>query len=96
MQMIEILTEDGVAVSIYENDLSSISDKQLRVLRISREELDRVFADGCALMDVWAVRPGDRVRPVASETPGGRWVVRLVRYSSENDPLPNDPPAGKA
>jgi hypothetical protein len=81
---------------ICEDELPSITDAELRLLRISREELARVFAEGVELMWEHDVQPRDRARPVAAETLDGKWEVRLVRYSELTDPLMDEPSAGNA
>lgn len=91
--MIELESEDGT-ITIDEDALASITDAELRLLRISRQELHRVFVEGAELMRL--VRPGARVRPCAVETLDGRWVVHLTRYSEFSDPLMAGPVAGNA
>ena len=90
---LEIETEDGT-IAIDEAALASITDAELRLFRISRQELHRVFVEGVELMR--SVRPGARVRPCAFETLDGRWLVHLVRYSPLSDPLMTAPAAGNA
>jgi hypothetical protein len=94
MYTIEISTYDG-DYQIREDELSSVTDEQLRLLRLSRAELHRLFAEGVRLMKERNIQPGDRIRPCADETLDGEWVVNLVKYSALSDPLMNIPPAGK-
>jgi hypothetical protein len=82
--MVELEAEDGT-ITIDEDALASITDAELRLLRISRQELHHVFLEGVELMRL--VRPGARVRLRAVETLGGRWVVHLTRYLESGDPL---------
>jgi len=72
------------AVEIGEDELRTLTDKELAKLRISREELHRCFAEGVKLMK----RRGgsDRVRPIAVETYDGKWEVHIV----QSDPLMQD------
>jgi len=72
------------AVEIGEDELRTLTDKELAKLRISREELHRCFAEGVKLMKR---RSGsDRVRPIAVETYDGKWEVHIV----QSDPLMQD------
>ena len=70
-------------VAISENELPAVTDKDLAKLRISREELHRCFAEGLKLMA--GRSDSDRVRPVATETFDGKWVVHIVGYSPLSD-----------
>ena len=70
-------------VEIREDDLSSLTDTELKKLRITRSELHRAFAEGVTLMK----SRSDRVRPVAHKTFDGTWRVDLFRYSPTSDPL---------
>ena len=90
---LELETEDGT-IAIDEAVLASITDADLRLFRISRQELHRVFVEGVELMR--SVQPGARVRPSAFETLDGRWLVHLVRWSALSDPLMTAPAAGNA
>ena len=81
---INISTEDG-DVCISEAELPTVTEAELAWLRLTREELNQLFAMGVELMRGKTVR--DRVRPVAAETSDGQWEVRIVRYSPLNDPL---------
>src|SRR5215472_5329637 len=51
-------------VEIREDDLSSLTDAELKKLRITRPELHRLFAKGVEFMK----SRSDRVRPVAHKT----------------------------
>jgi hypothetical protein len=65
-------------VEIREDELDSITDADLAYLRLSREKLRRLFAEGVELMR--GRKPDDRVRPVAMEVHGD-WFVHIIRYS---------------
>ena len=93
MSSITIATSDG-DVEIQEHELPTLTEEELRNFGISREDLNRCFAEGVELMR--GVEPGKRVRPIAQETLDGEWLVRLVGYSAVTDPLMNDPPQGSA
>jgi hypothetical protein len=81
MNTLSIATEEGEVI-ICDHELPSITDADLKLLRISRSELQRAFAEGVKLMRMRNDKP-DRhwVRPCASEGIDGRWVVGLVPYS---------------
>jgi len=79
-------------VEIREDDLSSLTDTELKKLRITRSELHRAFAEGVTLMK----SRSDRVRPVAHKTFDGTWRVDLFRYSPTIDLLMERKPAGRA
>jgi hypothetical protein len=80
--MLALATDYG-DVEIREDDLSSLTDVELKKLRITRAELNRAFAEGAELMK----SRSDRVRPVAHKTFDGTWRVDLFRYSPIIDPL---------
>jgi hypothetical protein len=82
--MLALATDYG-DVEIREDDLSSLTDAELKKLRITRSELNRAFAEGVQLMKFRSER--DRVRPVAHKTFDGTWRVDLIGYSSTTDPL---------
>jgi len=63
-------------VEIREDELNSITDADLAHLRLSREKLHQLFAEGVELMRVR--KPDDRVRPVAMEACGD-WFVHIIR-----------------
>jgi hypothetical protein len=88
MLTVDIATEDG-DIGIREDELATITDDELKRLRISRDDLVRVFAKATVLMR--GVTPSDRVRPCAHETWDGTWEVLLIKYSPHNDPLMKDP-----
>jgi len=87
--MLALATDYG-DVEICEDDLSSLTDAELKKLRITRTELHRLFAKGAELMK----SRSDRVRLVAHKTFDGSWRVDLFRYSSTTDPLMERKPAG--
>ena len=88
--MLALATDYG-DVEIREDDLSSLSDAELRRLRITRTELHRAFAEGAELMK----SPSDWVRPVAHKTFDGTWRVDLIGYSPTTDPLMQRKPTGR-
>jgi hypothetical protein len=90
--MIDIATDDG-EVTIREDEISSLTEEELRALRISRAELQRVFAEGVKLTR--DISPGDHVRPCASEDLQGEWHVVLVRDAEFSDPRLRRPIAGQ-
>jgi hypothetical protein len=63
--------ESGDDIEITENQLAALSDADLKELRISRDELHRIFAEGQQLMAESGIVESDRVRPVASATLDG-------------------------
>ena len=75
-------------VEIGEDELPTLTNKELAKLRISRVELRRCFAEGVKLME--GRGDSDRVRACAYETYDGKWGVRIVRYSALSDPLVED------
>jgi len=86
------LAIDYSDVEIREDDLSSLTDAELKRLRITRTELYRAFAEGARLMK----SRSDRVRPMAHKTFDGTWRVDLFRYSPTSDPLMQRKLAGLA
>jgi hypothetical protein len=64
-------TDDG-DLAIHEEDLSSLTKRELKKLRITPEELRRCWADAMELMrgEDWA-----RGRPCCDETLDGKWIV---------------------
>ena len=91
MKILALATDYG-DVEIREDDLSSLTDTELKKLRITRSELHRAFAEGVTLMK----SRSDRVRPVAHKTFDGTWRVDLFRYSPTIDLLMERKPAGRA
>jgi hypothetical protein len=81
--MLEVNTDYGRRRAIQEDDLTLLTDAELRILRISRADLQRCFAEGVRLMRGKTLR--DRVRPCANETLEGGWIVNLVHYSACRD-----------
>lgn len=70
-----IATDDGDVI-ITEDALASITEDELKFLRISRDDLIRCFAEGEVLMR--GVDP-KAVLPIAYETIDGRWLISLAR-----------------
>ncbi len=84
--MLEVSTDYGYDIAIYEEDLDGITASELWKLRISRSLLKRCFAEG--IMPMHGKPENDRTRPCAYPTLGGRqWVVQLVQYPGRSDPL---------
>jgi hypothetical protein len=83
-------------LEISESDLPEITDDDLQEWGISRETLDRCFAEGIELMK--GKTESDRVRPIAEHTGDGPddWEVMIVGYSAISDPLMQDKPKGSA
>src|SRR5262245_40072545 len=81
---IDIATAEG-NICINEDELPTVTDTELARFRLTREQLNQLFAAGMELMRGKTIR--DRVRPVAAETLDGNWEVRIVRYSPLNDSL---------
>ena len=80
--MLALATDYG-DVEIREEDLSSLTEAELKRLRITRTELHRAFAEGVRLMK----SRSDGVRLVAHKTFDGTWRVDLFPYSPITDPL---------
>jgi hypothetical protein len=76
---------DIAGVMVTEKDLP-LTDKELAKFEISREDLDRCFAEGRKLMAERGITESDRVRPVADQHQDGTWEVHLVGYSELSDP----------
>jgi hypothetical protein len=89
---LELGTADG-DLRIDEEALPTIADAELTELGISREELHRCFEEGRRLMQGYTDR--DRVRPVAYQRRDGTWEVARGWYSPLNDPLMQEPAAGR-
>jgi len=83
---LDLNTEDG-DLPIREEDLSRLTNAELRQLRISRTELRRCFAKGIKLMHHrdWA-----RERPIAQESLDGEWFVLICGYNQFTHPLMGD------
>jgi hypothetical protein len=77
--LLEVNTDYGRRRAIQEHDLTSLTDAELKELRISRAELRRCFAGGVKLMQ--GKTESDRVRPCADEIRDGKWNVNLVQYA---------------
>ena len=92
---LEVSTDYGYDISISEEDLDSITATELWKLRMSRPMLKRCFAEGVMLMQ--GKTENDRVRPCAYPILGGKqWVVHLVQYPGQSDPLMEGREAAKA
>jgi hypothetical protein len=102
MTEIEYLTRDLAAqgkaicigtsegdVEVTEEDLTKATDEELAEhgIRMTREKLRQVYAEGIALMQEHGVKQSDRVRALALETVDGKWEVMLCGYSEHSDPL---------
>jgi hypothetical protein len=69
------------SVEVGEDELPTLTNKELAKLRTSREELRRCLAEGVKLME----GRGDSNRACAYQTYDGKWGVRIVSVLS--DPL---------
>ena len=84
--MLEVSTDYGYDVAIYEGDLEGITASELWKLRISRPVLKRCFSEGVMLMQ--GKTENERVDPCAYPILGCKqWVVQLVQYPGRSDPL---------
>jgi hypothetical protein len=89
-------TEHG-DLEIREDDLSSVTDKELKKLRISREELRRCFAEAMEMMRGATQGDWARHRPTCEETLDGKWVVSgPIGYSQFSHPLMQGKSGGRA
>ena len=91
---LEVSSDRGDSITIQADDLTLLTDAELKTLRMSRADLQRCFAEGVKLMEGTTER--DRVRPCADETADGEWIVTLVHYSALSDPFMQDRAQGKA
>jgi hypothetical protein len=82
--ILELSSDRGDSIAIRADDLTLLTDAELKTLRMSRADLQRCFAEGVKLMEGATER--DRVRPCADETADGKWIVSLVHYSALSDP----------
>jgi hypothetical protein len=78
--VLELSNDRGDSIAIRADDLTLLTDAELKTLRMSRAELQRCFAEGVKLMEGTTDR--DRVRPCADEIADGEWIVTLVHYSA--------------
>jgi hypothetical protein len=84
--MLEVSTDYGYDVAIYEGDLEGIAASELWKLRISRPVLKRCFSEGVMLMR--GKTENERVDPGAYPILGCKqWVVQLVQYPGRSDLL---------
>jgi hypothetical protein len=92
--ILEVSSDRGDSIAVQADDLTLLTDDELKTLRMSRADLQRCFAEGVRLLEGTTER--DRVRPCADETADGEWIVTLVHHSALNDPLKQDRAQGKA
>ena len=92
--ILEVSSDRGDSIAIQADDLTLLTDAELKTLRMSRADLQRCFAEGVKLME--GTTEHDRVRPCADETADGEWIVTLVQYSALSDPLKQDRAQRKA
>jgi len=92
--ILEVSSDRGDSIAIQADDLTLLTDAELKTLRMSRADLQRCFAEGLKLME--GATEHDRVRPCADEAADGEWIVTLVQYSALSDPLKQDRAQGKA
>jgi hypothetical protein len=78
--ILEVSSDRGDSIAIQADDLTLLTDAELKTLRMSRADLQRCFAEGVKLLEGTTER--DRVRPCADETADGEWIVTLVHYSA--------------
>ena len=81
-----IATEDG-DVEIREEDLSVITDAELRMLRISREELRRCFGEAMEMMRGATQADWVQARPVAVPL-NRKWEVHAIVPGDNQDERP--------
>jgi hypothetical protein len=93
MLELEIVCNEGF-VLIRADQLASVTADDLRKFGMSREQLQKLFAEGARLMQ--GKTAADRVRPCAAQTMDGTWKVGLVRYSAVTDPPLDSSAKGKA
>jgi hypothetical protein len=79
---LSVFTLYGI-VEVGEDELPTLTNKEIAKLRISREELRRCFGEGVKLME----GRGESDRACAYETYDGKWEVRIVRYPTLSDLL---------
>jgi hypothetical protein len=91
--ILEVSSDRGDGIAIQADDLTLLTDAELKTLRMSRN-LQRCFAEGLKLME--GTTEHDRVRPCADEAADGEWIVTLVQYSALSDPLKQDRAQRKA
>jgi hypothetical protein len=83
--MLEVSTDYGYDVAIYEEDLEGITASELWKLRISRPVLKRCFGEGVMLMQ--GKTENHRVRPCAYPILGGKqWVSATRRQPLAHKP----------
>jgi hypothetical protein len=58
---LEVSSDGGDSIAIQADDLTLLTDAELKTLRMSRADLQRCFAEGLKLMEGTTER--DRVRP---------------------------------
>ena len=68
--MLEVSTDYGYDIAIYEEDLEGITASERWKLRVSRPMLKRCFSEGVMLMQ--GKTENDRVRPCAYPISGGK------------------------
>ena len=86
---LDVATADHGDVTVHADQLPTVTEDELKMFGMSRDELLRCFAEGAKLMADYTA--SDRVRPVASQTLDGKWEVRIVHYSEWSDPLMQGP-----
>jgi hypothetical protein len=76
-------------VEIREDELATITDAELRKLKVSRKELHRLFTEGVEAMQSGNIS-WDRARPVADNRSrygqATNWVVGIGYYAAGNGP----------
>ena len=90
---LDVSTDAGDSIRIYEEDLPRITKADLKELRMTHEILNRCFAEGVRLM----TEPGmdwAKWRPCADETLKGEWIVVTSGYNQYTHPLMEGPASG--
>ena len=90
---IDIATDRG-DVCINEDELPTVTGAERAWLRLTREELNRLFAMGMGLM--WDKTVRDRVRPMAAETSDGHWEAAPSCPSGFFPSVSRDPIRGES
>ena len=79
--LLEVNTDYGLRRAIQEDDLTLLTDAELKTWRMSGADLQRCFAEGVSLMRGKTLR--DRVRPCADETADGEWIVTFALFGAQ-------------
>ena len=80
---VDVVTPNNGEISVFENEVASITKADLKTLGMSRAEFERVFVEGKALMTENALEPDDGIRPVVYRP--GVGVSGLFYFETETD-----------